>query len=326
MSTHQCITRRRILCDGLAAGLALCQIGRTSAAEPSAASPAGLAFAADGKQYAFDTGALRGTLRFEGRSLGLTPVVDVKSAAPLASGHGLFSHYRLLDADARYGHGAWDWPSTARLLPDGAVETTWKADAEHPFDMQAVYRFAAPGTFDVTTSVVPQKDLRRLEVFLSSYFQGFATSRVYVQGCDETGNKPVFLEAKRSTAVWQMFPRDEAAVHTIRDGRWQRSPNPVDWKIMPRLALPLAMRRDAATGMTALVMAPTRDCFAISTPYSGEGHRSLYLSLFGRDLAIGQIATARSRLLIGRDISDERAVALCRAYLKDLERDGSVEE
>ena len=316
------ITRRRALQGGLAAGAALLTVRPTAADETPATRPAGLGFAADGKQYAFDTGALRGTLRFEGRSLGLTPIVDVQSAAAIAGGHGLFSHYRLLDAETRYGHGAWDWPSTARLLPGGAVEANWKADAEHPFDMRAVYRFTAPGVFDVTTSVVPRRDLRRLEVFLASYFHGFATSRVYVKGHAETGGKPGFLEAKRSMAVWQMFPRDEAAAKIITDGRWRRPPNPVDWKIMPALAMPLAMRRDAASGMTALVMAPPEDCFAISTPFSGEGHRSLYLSLFGRDVAAGQTATTRSRLLIGREISDERAVALCEEYVKELGRDG----
>ncbi|MCX6874371.1 MAG: hypothetical protein NTW21_11290 [Verrucomicrobia bacterium] len=46
----------------------------------------------------------------------------------------------MLDADTRYGDAAWDWPGTARLLPDGAVEVTWTADATHPFDMKAVYR------------------------------------------------------------------------------------------------------------------------------------------------------------------------------------------
>ena len=62
---------------------------------------------------------------------------------------------------------------------------------------------------------------------------------------------------------------------------------------MPRLAKPLALRRDAATGLVGLVMAPRDDCFAISTPYGSDGHRSLYLSLLGRDIFKGQQATAR---------------------------------
>lgn len=156
--------------------------------------------------------------------------------------------------------------------------------------------------------------LRRFEVFLASYFAGFPTSFAYVQACPETGGKPGFLEAKKSSGAWQTFPRDEEAVKTFADGRWKRPPNPVSWRIMPRLAAPLALRRDDKTGLTALLMAPPSDCFAVSMPYGEEGHRSVYLSLFGKDLAPGQTVTSRTRLVIGRGISDEQAINLYRAY------------
>jgi hypothetical protein len=89
---------------------------------------------------------------------------------------------------------------------------------------------------------------------------------------------------------------------------------------MPALAAPLAMRRDAKTGLAAVVMAPARDCFAVCTPYGEESHRSLYLSLFGRDLNDGETATARARLIIGCDITEERAVALYEAYRKQVQQ------
>lgn len=293
-------------------------VSSAAGAEPEKAAEPKLAFSAEGKEYRFDTGVLRGTLRPQGRSLGLAPAVDCQSGATLSGGFGLLSHYRLLDAEARYGGGAWDWASTAQLLPDGAVEASWAADQGHPFDMKAVYRWTAPGTLDVTTSVVPKKDLPRFEVFLASYFVGFPASFVYVKGCPETEGKPGLLEAKKSYAVWQMFPRDDEAVKTIGDGRWKRPPNPVDWKIMPALGGALAMRRNTKAGLTALVMAPPEDCFAISTPYSEEGHGSLYFSLLGRDIKAGQAAAARARLVIGREIPDEKAIAAYEAYLKEL--------
>jgi hypothetical protein len=291
------------------------------AAEQAGDKTPGLAFAAEGKEYRFDTGVLRGTLRSQGRSLGLMPVAESASGTAIAKGFGLFSHYRLLDDSARYGRGlgAWDWPSTARLLPDGSAEAAWSADEEHPFDLKAVYRWAAPNTLDVTTSVVPRKDLRQFESYLASYYEGFPTPLVYVAACPETGGKPGLLEAKPEFGMWQIFPRDEAAVKVIEDGRWKRPPHPVTWKIMPRLAAPLAMRRDAASGLTALMMAPAEDCFAVSTPQTGEGHRSVYLSLLGRDIKAGQSATARSRLVIGRGISDEQAIALYEAYVKEIQ-------
>jgi hypothetical protein len=308
------------MCLGLAA---LAFSGAARAADQpttggnSANAAARLMFTVNGKEFPFDTGLLRGTLRPQGRSLGLAPVVDSASGATISGGLGLLSHYRLLDAGARYGGGAWDWPSGARLLPDGSALVSWSADAGHPFDMKALYRWKAPNVLDLATSVTPNKDLERFEVFLASYFHGFTESLVYVQACAETGGRPGLLPAKRANGDWQMFPRNEAALKTIRDGRWTRPPNPVEWKIMPRLAGPLAVRRDADTGLTALVMAPPEDCFAVATPYGEEGHRSLYLSLLGRDVKAGQTATARSRLVVGRNISSEQAMAIYQAYLKE---------
>jgi len=295
--------------------VALCILAAT-AGEPAAAADAKLAFTAAGKEFTFNTGALRGTLRGGGKSKGLLPVLYGDDGINLAGSLSIMSPYRLLTADARFGTAAWDWASEARLLPDGAVEVCWTADAEHPLDMTAVYRWSAPNTLDFTATVQPKQDLRKFELFLASYFAGFPASLVYVQENPAAGGKPGFMEAVKATAVWQAFPRDDETPKIITDGRWTRPPNPVDWKIMPRLAAPLAVRRDAKTGLAAVLMARPEDCFAISTPYGEEGHRSLYLALFGRDLKAGEAATARARLVIGRDVSDEQAIALYRAYTK----------
>ncbi len=64
-------------------------------------------------------------------------------------------------------------------------------------------------------------------------------------------------------------------------------------------------------------MAPADDCFAVSTPCDEDPHCSLYLSLLGRDLKAGQSATARARLIVARDISDQRAIALYETYVKE---------
>lgn len=285
---------------------------RAAAAEAPAA---GLAFTAAGAEFHFDTGALRGTLREGGRSLGLRPVLEGAAGTPVAGAFGLFSPYRLLTADARFGPAAWDWASQAKRLPDGAAQVQWRPDAEHPLEITAVYRWTAPGTLDFQATVKPQRDVRKFELFLASYFNGFPSSLVYVAECPEAGGKPGFLEARQAAGVWQAFPRDAEAAKIIGDGRWTRPPNPVDWKLMPRLAAPLALRRDAKSGLAAVLMAPAQDCFAVSTPFGEEGHRSVYLSLFGRDLKAGEAASARARLVIGRQISDQQAIALYQAFV-----------
>jgi hypothetical protein len=314
---------KRLTIVGFLLFLASWALAAASAADPApvggTAPPdsARLAFTAEGGEYRFDTGLLRGTLRPAGRSLGLAPLVDGPSGSTISGAFGCFSHYRLLDDRARYGGGAWDWPSRSRLAAGGAVEATWSADKEHPFQMTARYRWKAANVLDLTTRVTARRDLRRLEVFLASYFRGFPVSLVYVKGCPESGGRAALVPVVLSHGAWQMFPRDAEALKTIGDGRWTRPPNPVPWAIRPALAAPLAVRRDAATGLAALVMAPAEDCFAVATPYGEEGHRSLYLSLFGRDLRYGETATARARLVIGRGISDAQAIALYRAYSQE---------
>ena len=301
-----------------ACAAALCILA-AAAGEPGAradgAADARLAFTAAGKEYTFNTGVLRGTLREGGKSKGLKPMFDVASGANLAASLGIMSPYRLLTADARFGTAAWDWSSQAQALADGAVEVRWSPDADHPLEMTAVYRWSSPNVLDFAATVKPQQALRKFELFLASYFDGFPASLVYVQENPAAGGKPAFLEAVKAAAVWQAFPRDDDAAKIITDGRWKFPPNPVEWKIMPRLAAPLAVRRDAKSGLAAVLMAPPEDCFAVLTPYGEEGHRSVYLSLFGRDLKAGEAVTARARLVIGRDISDEQAIALYKAYV-----------
>jgi len=268
-------------------------------------------FTQAGKQFQFDTGALRGTLHTEGKSLGLTDLTDTASGTAISRFMGLFSHYRLLDADTRYGDAAWDWPGTARLLPDGAVEVAWTADATHPFDMKAVYQWARPNALDLTTTVTARGNLRRFEVFLASYFEGFPQ----VFGYGKTG----WVEATKDMGDWLAFPRDEAAAAMITDGRWQRPPHPVTFKPVTTYAGALGMRCDAKSGLTALIMAPPKDCFAVMMPYGEDDHRSLYLSLFGRDFKDGESATARSRLVICRNLTAPQAIGIYHDYLKEIQ-------
>jgi hypothetical protein len=81
------------------------------------------------------------------------------------------------------------------------------------------------------------------------------------------------------------------------------------------------MRRDAELGLTALMMCPPDSCFAVGSPWNpaaptAGGYRSLYLSLFGRDLTVGQVAHARCRLVLRRDLTDDEAVRCHERYLE----------
>lgn len=279
-----------------------------------------LAFIANDKgEYTFDTGVLRGTLRQGGKSLGLAPVIHVPTGARLDRSMGILSFYRVFTTGKRYSAGAWDWPSTAKLLPDGAVQVTWPEAADRPFEMTALYRWHDPQTIDLETTVTARKDLSKFESFLAAYLgEAFPTPCVYVREDPKAQGKPGLLPARKTYGDWQMFPRDEQVLPIIRDGRWELQPNPVNWTIMPQLMAPLCLRRGTDHGLVAVLMAPPEDCFAVATPYEGEGHYSLYLSRFGRDLKAGETAKARTRLVITANLSDEQAIALYQEYMKGL--------
>ena len=274
--------------------------------------------------YEFNTGVLRGRLRGAGKGLGLTSAVHLATDTKLSGEYGVLSYYRVFTTNKRYGHAAWDWPSSSKLLPDGAVQVIWPEADDRPFEMFAIYRFRDSSTLDVETIVKAGKDLDKFEVFLASYFhETFPIPQVYVAACLETEGNPAFLTAKKSFGNWQMFPRYYDVLSIIRDGRWEKQPNPVDWKIMPPMAKPIALRRGSKETPTAILMAPPDDCFAIATPYEGEGHYSMYFSLFGRDIKAGQTASARLRLVVTNINSNKEILKLYEKYMKEI-KDGSI--
>ena len=279
-----------------------------------------LAFAA-GEQgaYTFDTGLLRGTLCAGGKSSGLTSVVHIPTGTRLEKGSGIFGYYRLLATNHRYGRMGWDLPGTSRLLVDGAVEITLPVAEDRPFELVAVYRWASPGALDLETIVKPSADLSNFEVFLASYFsESLPSPYVCAQSGSGQSGREGFLLAERSYGDWLMFPRDKGLLPMIGDGRWTKEPYPVTWTVMPRLQIPLAFRRGGDSAPVAVLMAPRQDCCAVSTPYEGESHYSLYLSLFGRDIGAGKAATARARFVVTTPGSERQILKLYENYIRQL--------
>jgi hypothetical protein len=304
-----------------------------TAATSATADPPNLAFEPAEQEgfYRFDTGVLRGQIRLNGRSQGITELVHVPSGESMASGGrlpGLFSYYRVLSTNARYGKAVRDWPTKTGILPDGALEVFWRAAEEHPLEITAVHRWSRPDTLDVVTAAKSLKDMPQFEVFISAYYEKPFRARVYVTPPDDALAGPRFVPIDRtpeSKGGYVMVPRDERALALIRDGRWTYPPNPVDWDVIRWLAAPLVMRRDETSGLTALMMCPAEDCFAVSSPWNpaspdAGGYRSLYLSLFGRDLKAGETARARCRLVVAQGLSDEQVVELYEEYVKDQRR------
>lgn len=262
---------------------------------------------ADGS-FVFNTGVLRGALRSQGKSVGLQEVYYLPTKQRLDRSMGLLGHYRVFSQGKRYGNAAWDWPGNAEILDDGSLRTRWAAAPDRPFELQATYRWRNPATLDVETVVHAKADLPAFECFLASYFASHFSQVSILSGPDpETGKDGAatrWIRADRSAGDWQIFPRDQKVLAVIQDGRWRLEPNPVTWVARPPFAAPVARRRSPNSGLSAILMAPPAECFAISTPYETEEHNSTYLSLFGMDVKNGASASARARLLIAVAKSD----------------------
>jgi len=274
---------------------------------------------ADNNEFTFDTTVLRGKLHANGKPMGLTEVIHIPSGKRLDASAGILSFYRVFTANKRYGTAAWDWPNgKATRLPDGAVEYAWPATDDRPFEFKAIYLWKNPTTIDVEITVTARAEVKGFESFLASYFdKTLATPAAYVAKLPDA-EKAGFLIAKKDAGDWQMFPRDEKSAPLIQDGRWKIEPNPVDWAIRPQLAAPLAVRRDAESKLAVIVMAPPEDCFAVAMPYEGEQHYSLYLSLLGRDLKVGQTLKAHARFVVAESVSDAEIVERYTQYIKQF--------
>lgn len=303
-------------------------IGLIACAAAAGAEP-NLAFKADGSgAFAFDTGAYRGRLAAKEGAQGIVSLVDVKTGQELTGGHrdyGLFSFYRMLSTDHRWGTVAWTWPMEAKLLPDGAAQITWPARDDHPIEMTAVYRWQAPDTLDVHATVRPGKDAARFEMFVGSYFADRFRASAWLRPGLHGSGEPSFMPADASPltiGTYLCFPRDRQAAQRVYDGRWEKGTNPVQWSITRFMAGPLVLQTERDKGTGIVLMSPPGDCFAVGMPYNLDppdgvaNHHSTYFSLFGQDLKAGQAATARLRAVVGRDITPEQALAAYRAFEK----------
>ena len=275
---------------------------------PDQSNQSELSFKQNGNEFSFNTGVLKGCLRKNGSSYGVSPVVDIKSEKQIAAPLGLLTPYRLLDAKRRYLPDARGWKSHANLLQDGAVKVHWKADKKHPFNLTIVYRWMEANVLDSIVTVNAKKTLPNFEVFMTCYFAEFDL-------CYGSGKKGL-VGADRKHGTWLCFPRDDKARKIISDGRWKHPPSAVDWVPIENYKYPLCLRANLESGLTGVMMAKPDECFAVLMPYHEEKHYSLYCSLFGYDIKEGKSATAVCRVVLGKDLSEKDAIEAYKNFVK----------
>lgn len=263
-------------------------------------------------EYRIETALLRGLLGAGGASLGLYPLEYASGPIAVAGPMGLLNYYRVFTVNRRYGESMRALPSETTLEAPDTLRVHWPASDDRPFTLTGVYRWTKPGMLDLETIVEAGAELPMFDVFLASYLApAFPVSSVYVK---TEGGKAAFAAAETADGVWQVFPRDAAALEWVKDGRWDIDPSAVDWAVRPEFAAPLIYRRHEGSGLTVALMARPEDCFAVFTPHRGETHYSMYFSLFGRTLRAGQTVSARVRLIVG-EFDDAALSAHYREFL-----------
>lgn len=290
---------------------------------------ADLAFTNEGEGlFAFDTGVVKGTLRADGKSQGIFTLVDCRTGLDLAYGGnnpGILSYYRVFETNKRYKGSARNWPHDAEILPDGALRVEWPSNADRPFMLSATYRWSAANTLDLETAVTPDKTMKDFEVFLSSYFRKGFRGSVYAQNPRHADRPDTFVPTDGNPlniGTYLAFPRDLRAAQLIYDGRWEIGQSPVQMSVSQFHAAPIAMRTNEENDITFLQMARPEDCFAIEMAYNLDppdgvaNHYSMYFSFFGGDVPKGKTVRAQSRVVIGRGIDQEEALALYKAFLE----------
>ena len=271
-------------------------------------------------QFAFDTGTVKGQLTATVDREGVTSIVDVKTGRELTKGRpdiGVFTYYRFLSTDKRWGDIGWQMPKNPERVADGTVRIVWPPQPERPFELTATYKWVRPDALDVETAIKAGADLPRFEVFLASYFADSFRCKVYLKPGKYAKGEPELVAADASpltTGLYYAFVRDLAGAQMVEDGRWARGTNAVDWAITRYLAGGLAVQEDRASGLTCALMSRPEDCFCIYASYNMDppdgvaSHHSIYLGLVGKDVKAGQTVRTTSRLLVGKHLSAEQIV------------------
>lgn len=273
----------------------------------------------DGDKCHFENEAVTGHYRVTGEYQGMRSLVHRASGVQIAAGErlpGLVAPYRVFGNGRRFSDVR-DRRAEEEILSN-ALRRTYPADAQNPFDITATYAWNAE-VLDVNVAVKPHEDIAGFELGVASYlaagFRAFVSRQSNVWG--EQTSTIVPVDANPMTDVYALFPRNESAMKTIFDGRWDLPPYPVRYAVPAYFAQALAYRRHVQTGVTALGLGDPDECYAICIPVNNppedpspaNGYQAIYFYLFGRDVRCGEPVNARLRWVIGQDLSNAEVLA-----------------
>lgn len=278
----------------------------------------------EGDYACFQTDCVSGKYLTSGHYQGMRELVHRSTGVAIAAGErlpGLAAPYRVFANGRRYGDVR-ERNGRIETVPEG-LRIAHVANQENPFDLAAVYAWEHD-TLDIRYTITAHEELRGFELGIASYlaagFRAFVSRQSNVWG--KTEERIVPVDVNPMTDVYAVFPRSEAEMRTIFDGRWDLPPHPVRFTVPAYYALPLAYRRHAKSGVMAVGMADRKECYSICIPVNNpaenpnpaNGYQAIYFYLFGRDLHQGETATTRIRWVIGKDMPEDEVLALWQGF------------
>jgi hypothetical protein len=190
------------------------------------------------------------------------------------------------------------------------------------------FTFREPNIIDMDLSVETLANYPGFEILLSSYQAEGFVSGAYVAKKEFEPSEPEqirIIDQPMIHGVWPFFPRDEAGANLLTDGRHQKGRWFWRMAIGRRYGLPMAFFSKG--DVDVLLMGRPEDVYAVGATYGGDAktdnlaaHRSLYLSLFGEDMAAGESRRTQMRMVIDELGSDPaKHIALYESFLKEVE-------
>ena len=280
---------------------------------------------AEGAYASFRTELVSGKYLTAGHYQGMRELVHQPTGVSIAAGEtlpGLASPYRVFANQRRYGDLR-DRPTRVELVPEG-LRITHPEDDENPFEVVSLYSWR-DDTLDIRYVITPSAELLGFEMGVASYlasgFRGFVSRQSNVWG--EPGFRIVPVDTNPLTDVYALFPRREAELKTIFDGRWDLPPYPIRYTVPAYFAHPLAYRRHTKSGVMVVGLADPKECYAICIPVNdppddpdpAHGYQAIYFYLFGRDLRPGATATTHLRWIVGQDLSEPEILAQWESFV-----------
>lgn len=215
--------------------------------------------------------------------------------------------YRLLARDA--------WMGEVRQMAHTAtigngMHVSFAPSFIHQAALDFRVSMTRPDALDVTVDIRPCTTYLDYELLISAYLaEGFRPGAYIGPGVRGIPATPKQVRPTHDPVYEDMyvaFPRDERSAALLSDGRWQRGRHFTRFAPVRYHAAPVAFSAHEDSELDVLLMGPPQDVFTVSMAYHADDpaddvgqHRSLYLSLLGRDIHPGERLRTSFRLQLG---------------------------